>query len=310
MKRATALSTLVAMITVAVVAIAGAQQPANVPRIGFLFAGSFSPQSPSPRLQAFREKLREPGYIEDQNIAIVCRYAEGKSAPSGIGDAISSRPIIVTTTMSSLTAAKQATSKVPLVAATSSDLVGTGLVASLARLAGNVTGLTAISPELSGKRLELLKEIVSRVLRVAVLWHASKWDEKEVRETEIAAEALGLKVQSVEVRSANEFQAAYAAISNEGARAIIIIQGPFASLHHKKIVELNTQNQLPSICDAPDWVEHGCLASYGPNRVDLYRRAATYMDKILKGVKPAELPVEQPTKFELVINLKPRSRSD
>jgi putative tryptophan/tyrosine transport system substrate-binding protein len=307
MKKAAVPSILVVVMLLAVAVVARAQQPAKVPRIGFLFAGSFSPQSPGPRLQAFREKLRELGYIEGQNIAIEYRYAEGKSdlLPELARELVRQEvSIIVTTSTSSLMAAKQATSKLPLFAATSGDLIGTGLVASLARPGGNVTGLTAISPELSGKRLELLKEIVPRILRVAVLWHPSKWDEKEVRETEIAAPPFGLKVQSVQVRSANEFQTAYAAISKEGARAIIIIQGPFTSLHRKKIVELTAENQLPSICDAPDWVDHGCLASYGPNRADLYRRAAAYVDKILKGAKPADLPVEQPTKFELVINLK------
>ena len=282
-----------------------AQQQPKVPRIGFLTAGSSA--SPTSRLQAFRERLRELGYIEGQNIAIEYRHAEGKSdilpelARDLVREGVS---IIITTSTSALLAAKQATSKLPIVAATSGDLVGTGLIDSLARPGGNVTGLTAISPELSGKRLELLTEIVPKISRIAVLWHPTKWDEKEVRETEIAARQFGLKLQSVQIRNADDFQTGYASITKESARAIIIIQGPFTSLHRKKILESSLLHRLPSICDAPDWVDNGCLASYGPNRADLYRRAATYVDKILKGANPADLPVEQPTKFELVINLK------
>ena len=267
---------------------------------------SGSSSSATSRLRAFRERLRELGHIEGQNIAIEYRYAEGKSdlLPELARDLVRQGVmIIITTGTSALLAAKQATSKVPIVAATSGDLVGTGLIASLARPGGNVTGLTAISPELSGKRLELLREIIPKVSRIAVLWHPNKWDEKEVRESEIAAREFGLKLQSVQISNPDEFQTAYASISKESARAIIIIQGPFTSLHRKKILELSLLHRLLSICDAPDWVDEGCLASYGPNRADLFRRAATYVDKILKGAKPADLPVEQPTKFELLINL-------
>jgi putative tryptophan/tyrosine transport system substrate-binding protein len=281
------------------------QQPGKIPRIGFLLAGSLSLQAA--RLKVFREGLRELGYVEGQNIAIEYRAAEGKfdRLPDLAAELVRLEvSMIVTSSTATLLAAKQATNKIPIIAATSGDLVGTGLVASLARPGGNVTGLTAISPDLSGKRLELLKEIVPKASRVAVLWNPSPWDEEEVRQTEIAAQGLGVKVQSLQVRQAKEFQSAYAAMTREGARAIIIIQGPFTALHRKEIMELTTKNRLPSMCDGENWTDYGCVISYGPNRSDLYRRAATYVDKILKGAKPADLPVEQPTKFEFVINLK------
>jgi putative tryptophan/tyrosine transport system substrate-binding protein len=235
------------------------------------------------------------------------RFAEGKfdRLPDLAAELVRLEvSMIVTTSTSTLIAAKQATGKVPIIAATSGDLVGTGLVASLARPGGNVTGLTAISPDLSGKRLELLKEIVPKASRIAVLWNPSPWDQEEVRQTEIAAQALGVKVQSLQVRHADDFQSAYAKMTREGARAIIIIQGPFTAFHRKEIMELATKNRLPSMCDGPEWTDNECVISYGPNRSDLYRRAATYVDKILKGVKPADLPVEQPKKFEFIINLK------
>jgi putative ABC transport system substrate-binding protein len=284
---------------------AEAQQAGKVPRIGYLGTGSLSSQSP--RLKAFREALRDLGYVEGQNIAIEYRFAEGKSdrLPDLAAELVRVEvTMIVTGSTAAVLAAKQATSKIPIIVATSGDLVGTGLVTSLARPDGNITELTAISPDLSGKRLELLKEIVPKASRVAVLWHPSQWDEEEVRQTEIAAQPLGVKIQSLQVRHASEFQTAYAAMAREGARAIIIIQGPFTSAYRKQILELAAKNRLATMCDDPIWADNGSLISYGPNRSDLYRRAAVYVDKILKGAKPADLPVEQPTKFEFVINLK------
>jgi putative ABC transport system substrate-binding protein len=293
------------VVILATILLADAQQPKKIPRIGLLTAGSLSPQAG--RLKALREALRELGYVEGQNIAIEYRAAEGKS--DRLADLAAELVqlevlMIVTTSTSALMAAKQATDKIPIVAATSGDLVGTGLVASLARPGGNVTGLTAISPDLSGKRLELLKETVPNASRIAVLWHPSPWDEEEVRQTKIAAQGLRVKVQSLQVQHSNEFKSAYAAMKREGDRAIIIIQGPFMVLHRKEIMELATKNRLPSMCDDPTWTDYGCVISYGPNRSDLYRRAATYVDKILKGAKPADLPVEQPKKFEFIVNLK------
>ena len=284
---------------------ASAQQPKKIHRIGYLATGSASSQGP--RLKAFRDGLRELGYVEGQNIAIDYRFAEGnfdrlpELAAELIGLEVA---IIVTGTTAAVLAAKEATSKIPIVVGATGDLVGTGIVASLARPGGNVTGLTAISPDLSGKRLELVKEIVPKALRIAVLWHPSRWDEEEVRQTEIAAQALGVKVQSLQLRQPSEIPTAYATMAREGVRAMIIIQGPFMGLHRKEILDRSAKHRLPSMCDDPVWTDHGCLISYGPNRSDLYRRAATYVDKILKGTKPADLPVEQPTKFEFVINLK------
>jgi putative ABC transport system substrate-binding protein len=251
--------------------------------------------------------LRDLGYIEGKNLVIEFRWAEGnfERLPELAAELVRMDvAMIVTASTSAVLAAKQATSKIPIIVATSGDLVGTGVVASLARPGGNITGLTAISPDLSGKRLELLKETVPNASRVAVLWHPNQWDEDEVRQTEIAAQPLGVKIQSLQVRQANEVQTAFAAMEREGVRAIIIIRGPFTMLHRKHIVELAAKHRLPSMRDDPIWPDNGALISYGPNRADLFRRAATYVDKILKGAKPADLPVEQPTKFELWINLK------
>jgi putative ABC transport system substrate-binding protein len=248
---------IVLLVTLALIPfLADAQQPGKIPRIGFLNAGSSSLVLRSDRLKAFREGLRELGYVEGQNIAVEYRFAEGKfdRLPDLAAELVRLEvSMIVTTSTSTLMAAKQATGKVPIIAATSGDLVGTGLVASLARPGGNVTGLTAISPDLGGKRLELLKEIVPKALRIAVLWNPSPWDQEEVRQTEIAAQALGVKVQSLQVRHADDFQSAYAKMTREGARAIIIIQGPFTAFHRKEIMELATKNRLPSMCDGPEW---------------------------------------------------------
>ena len=168
----------------------------------------------------------------------------------------------------------------------------------------NVTGLTAMSPDLSGKRLELLTGVLPKASQVAVLWYPSQWDDLEVKQTENAAQKLGVNIQPVQVTHPEEFKSAYAAMIKERARAVIIIQGGFTGTLRTQLVELAAKSRLPSMCDSPAWAETGCLMSYGPNRSDLSRRAATYVDKILKGAKPADLPIEQPTKFELVINLK------
>jgi putative ABC transport system substrate-binding protein len=296
---------LLTTILLTTVSIADAQQPTNIPRIGYLATGSLSSQSP--RLKAFHDKLRDLGYVEGQNIAIEYRFAEGN--PDRLPELAAQLvrlgvAIIVTGSTAAVLAVKQATSKIPIVVGASGDLVGSGIVTSLSRPCGNITGLTAISPDLSGKRLELLKEVIPKALRIAVLWHPSQWDQEEVKQTEIAAKAIGVKLQSLQIREPADLQTAYAAMAKEGVRALIIIQGPFMGSNRKEIMELTAKHRLASVCDDPVWTEHGCLISYGPNRSDLYRRAAIYVDKILKGAKPADLPVEQPTKFELVINLK------
>jgi putative ABC transport system substrate-binding protein len=212
--------------------------------------------------------------------------------------------VIVTSGTPATQAAKQATSTIPIVVGSAGDLVGAGIVASLAKPGGNVTGLTSISPDLSGKRLELLTSVLPKASLVAVLWYPSQWDDMEVKQTESVAQALRVKIQSVQVRSPEEFQSAYATMIKERARAVIIIQGGFIATYRTQVLELPAKNRLASMCDSPAWADSGCLMSYGPNRSDLYRRAAVYVDKILKGAKPADLPVEQPMKFEFIINLK------
>jgi ABC-type uncharacterized transport system substrate-binding protein len=306
MKKAALLSILVVAVLIAVGVIAQAQQPEKIPRIGVISTGSPS-STGTTNLDAFRKGMDELGYVEGKTIAIEYRYAEGKleRLPTLAAELVGLKvAVIVTGGTAAVQAAKQTTNMIPIVVGVATDLVGTGLVASLAKPGGNVTGLTSISPDLSGKRLELVREVVSKVSRVAVLWHPNAWDREEVTQTEVAARQFGVKVQSLEVPDSNAFQNAYAAMVSQRANALIIIQGTFTSFHQKQLIGLAIKNRLPSMCDSPGWTERGCLMSYGSNRREMWRRAATYVDKILKGAKPAELPVEQPTKFEFVINLK------
>jgi putative ABC transport system substrate-binding protein len=285
---------------------AQAQQPAKIPRIGILSTGSPS-TTRATNVDAVRKGLEELGYAEGKTIAIEYRYAEGnlERLPALAAELVALKvAVIVTGGTASVQAARQASSIIPIVVGVATDLVGTGLVVSLAKPGGNITGLTTISPDLSGKRLELLREIVSKASRVAVLWHPNSWDREEVTQTEVAARQFGVKIQSVEVADSNAFESAYAAIVSQRTNALIIIQGTFTSFHQKQLLGLAIKNRLPSMCDGPTWSENGCLMSYGPNRREMWRRAATYVDKILKGAKPGDLPVEQPTKFEFVINLK------
>ena len=186
------------------------------------------------------------------------------------------------------------------------DLVGGGLVASLAKPGGNITGSTGIASDLSGKRLELLKEVIPKASRVAVVWYPSKGlsDDSEVKETEAAARQLGVKLQLVQVPDPNEFQSAYAEIAKQQANRVIIIQGAFTLTHRTQLVQLAAKHRLPSMCEQSAWTQDGCLMSYGRDQLSQWRRAAYFVDRILKGTKPADLPVEQPMKFELVINLK------
>ncbi|HEX2929190.1 MAG TPA: ABC transporter substrate-binding protein [Candidatus Binatia bacterium] len=257
---------------------------------------------------AFRQGLRELGYIEGKNILVEYRYADGK--PSRLSELASELAqlkvdVIVAAGTQSTTAAKRATSTIPIVVGAAGDLVRTGLVTSLARPGGNITGSTVISPDVSGKRVELLKEVVPKASRVAVLLYSSSGtDRDEVKQTEAAAQPLKVKIQIVEVRNPNDFQAAYAAMKKENADALILSQSSFTSFHRKQLAGLGIKSNLPTMCESARWTEDGCVLSYGPDLPYQYRRAAVYVDKILKGAKPAELPVEQPTKFELVVNLK------
>jgi putative ABC transport system substrate-binding protein len=284
---------------------AEAQQP-KVPRIGFLSAGSASTYSP--RNEAFRQGLRDLGYAEGKNITIEYRFAEGKleRLPDLAAELVRLKvDVIVTWGTPQLLAAKHATTTIPIVAGGAGDLVGAGLVASLARPGGNITGLTSVSADLVGKQLELLKEAVPNLTRVGILWDAADpGGTRNFKVIEVTAQALGVQVQPLEVRSPEEFESAFKAATGARVQAMMILQTNLTNTHLKRIVELATKNRLPSMLGESGLMDSGGLMSYGPNYADLFRRAAIHVDKILKRAKPADLPVEQPTKFEFVINMK------
>jgi putative ABC transport system substrate-binding protein len=292
---------------------AGAQQPAKVPRIGFL-----GTVPTTPHYEGLRQGLHELGYVEGQSIAIERRYSEGRAERlpelANMLVRLKVDVIVVDACGAPLNAASQATSTIPIVvAACNDDLVATGLISSLARPGGNITGLSELTPELGAKRLELLKEVVPKVRRVAVLWNPSYserfgpsfrfWtsDWVEVRN---AAQVLGMTLQSVEIRGPEDFDSAFSAITRERADAMIAFSDPLFVLHGRRIADLAAKNHLPAVYAYREVVDAGGLLSYGPSSTDLFRRAAVYVGKILKGAKPADLPMEQPTKFELVINFK------
>jgi putative ABC transport system substrate-binding protein len=259
-------------------------------------------------LEAFRQGLRELGYVEGQNIAIESRWTEGKDdrLPALAADLVRSKvDVIVAETGAATRAAQQATRTIPIVMSLVNDPVGSGLVASLARPGGNVTGLTIMSPDLVGKQLELLKEVVPKVSRVALLRHPDNpASAAQLREAEAAAQALGVRLQTLEARSPQEIDGAFAAMTRERAGALLVIPDTLFWSQRRQIVDLAVKRRLPSIRIGEAYAEAGGLMSYGPSYRDLERRAATFVDKILKGANPADLPVAQPTKFELVINLK------
>ena len=285
---------------------AQAQQPARVPRIGILnpVSGSFL----SARVEAFRQRLRELGYVEGKNIFIEYRYSEGKSErlPDLAAELVGLKvDVLVTTGPGATLAAKKASGTIPIVIASAADPVGTGLVSSLARPGGNITGLSLMAPDLDGKRLELLKEAFPKVVRVAFLWRpGGTRGNLPLTEMEAAAKALGLKLLSLDVRSLDDFEGAFARAKKERAQALITTTGGLINTQQRRVLDFAAKNRLPAIYHYSEFVEAGGLMSYGPDNTDLWRRAATYVDKILKGAKPAELPVEQPKKFEFIINLK------
>jgi len=280
-----------------------AQQAKKVYRIGFLLAG------PGPRMDEVREKplrqgLQELGYIEGQNVVIDWRFAKGEEnrLPELAAELVRLKPdVLVTIGTQPARALKDSTKTIPIVVISAGDLVGRGIVASLARPGGNITGFTSIAPELNGKRLELLKEIVPRVSQVAFLYLPH--EEDELKELEAAARALGLKIQHHKVGHADQFQSAYTAMAREHADALLISSNPFTNSHRSTLIDLAAKHRLPAMCDGTAWTNAGCLISYAQDRTEGSRRAAVLIDKIFKGAKPADLPVEQPTKFELVINL-------
>ena len=287
---------------------AEAQQAAKVARIGFLsvdLAGN-------PRgTEAFRQGLRDLGYVEGTNVVIEYRDAERKleRLPLLATELAASKvDVIVAPNTPAALAAKQATTTLPVIFIGAGDPVTSGLVASLARPGGNVTGLSVLSTELVGKWLELLKQAVPGVSRVAALWHPGAMDERTDRdmqkEAEIAAQALGVRLLFVEARGPADFDRAFSDMTRARAGALTVRPAPMFISERRRLVDLAAQNRLPAVYAWREFVDAGGLMAYGPNLPDLYRRAATYVDKILKGAKPADLPVEQPTKFELVINLK------
>lgn len=283
-----------------------AQQPKKTPRIGFLIASSPSPASP--RVEAFRQGLRELGYVEGKDIVVEYRHGEGKPdrLPALAADLVRLKvEIIVTGGTSPATAAKEATVTIPIVMTQDIDPVGNGFVASLARPGGNITGLSNFSPELSGKRIELIKEIVPRISRLAVLGGLTlSANAQGLKEVELAAGAFGVQLQYLGVRDLTDVESAFRAASKGRADAVLAMPSAVLISHRRQTADFAAKNRLPAIYYATEFVEDGGLMSYAPNFADLSRRAATYVDKILKGANPAELPVEQPTKFELVINLK------
>ena len=284
---------------------AHAQQPGKVPRIGYLSLRSgFGVND-----EAFRQSLRELGYSEGQNIVVEWRFVDGKSERyrdlaaelvrlkvDAIVTASGDDPII---------AAMNVTKTIPIIITTGSDPVARGFVASLARPGGNVTGLSFMLHELSGKRLELLKEVVPKLLRVAILGDRDQQNYNvQMKELEEAAQALALQLQPVQLRVADDLENAFSAMARDRAGAFLVVVNPAIGFFRGKVVEFATKGRLPGIYSTPDWVDGGGLMSYAPAYADQYRRAAVYVDKILKGTKPGDLPIERPRKFELVINLK------
>jgi putative ABC transport system substrate-binding protein len=280
-----------------------AQPTAQVPRLGMLlFSG---PDSPA--VEVFRQGLREHGWVEGQNLAMEWRYADGQAErlPALAADLVRIPVDVLVTHGPTIRPAQHATQTIPIVMAIVTDPVGSGLITSLAQPGGNLTGLSIGTAELGGKRLELLMQAVPRASRVAVLWNAALADKvPEWRGTQTAAQAMGVSLHSVEVRGPDDFDGAFATLAREPPDALITLADALTLTHHRRIVAFATQHRLAMISELKAFAEAGGLMTYGPSGPDLWRRAAAYVDKILKGAKPADLPVEQPMKFEFVINLK------
>jgi putative tryptophan/tyrosine transport system substrate-binding protein len=291
----------------ALCAPAEAQQPAKMPRIGYV-SRTGNPSNQGPYVEALRQGLRDLGYVDGKNIVIEYRGAEGKSdrIPSIVAELVHLQVdvLVVPTAQSVIRAAKQATQTIPIVMVTLEDPVANGLVGSLARPGGNITGLATLQRDLSGKRLELLAEVVPRISRVGILRDADG-SSLGFKEYETVARELKIQLQSLEVRRPNpDLEGAFQTAAKGGSRAVITITGNLLFRNSKRIVDLAIKQRLPSMYEGKTWVEAGGLMSYSADEVESFRRAAVYVDKILKGAKPADLPVEQPTKFEFVINLK------
>ncbi len=308
MIRGVALVAVLAVSLLAAPLAADAQQAGKVPRIGFL--GVTSPSDRPSHLDAFRQRLRELGWVEGQNIVIDYRYAEGRvdRLPDLAAELVRLKVdlIVASAGTQAATAAKNATETIPIVMIYVRDPVGTGLIASLARPGGNVTGVSGSAGlELFAKQLELLKETVPKIRRVAILSNPDNaYHQLAIREVNVAARSLGVQLQLLEARGPNEFDGAFAAMAKERVGALLVLSDAIFGSHRTRLADLAARSRLPAAYGVRESVEAGGLMSYGPSFLDLFRRSAAYVDKILKGAKPADLPVEQPTKFELVINLK------
>jgi len=287
---------------------ASAQQPKKVPRIGYLTTAARL--TDTPRVEALRQGLRDVGYVEGKNINIEYRYAEGKleRVPQLAEELVRLKvDILVVSSIIAAEPARQVTTTIPIIVASAGNPIGSGLVASLARPGGNVTGLYQFSPELLGKRLELLKEVTPKVSRFAFLNGTDAPAAKSMffKEGQVVAKALGVQFQLIEVKAHDpDLEAAFRIMAKDGIGALVTESSGIVNFHRKTILQLVEQNRIPAMHSDQEWANAGGLMSYGSNRVHLYRRVGLYVDKILKGAKPAELPMEQPTKFEFVINLK------
>jgi putative ABC transport system substrate-binding protein len=301
---------IMSTLILAAVHTAEAQQAGKVPLIGILSPGSAGLRdSYLQLLEAFRQGLRDLGYVEGKNILLEYRYAEGNldRMPSLVAELVQLKPaVIVVSALPAIRAAKQATKTIPIVIITSVDPVAAGIVDSLARPGGNITGLALLTRDLSAKRLELLTEVLRKKSLLAVLWDSGAPGPKiAFEEYKAAAPSMNLQLQSLEVRGPTpDFDAAFQAAAKGHAQALITIRNPLLARYMKQIATLAMKSRLPSMCEEGQYVEAGCVMSYAASDSDRWRRAAIYVDKILKGTPPAELPVEQPTKFEFVINLK------
>ena len=284
---------------------ADAQQSVSPRRIGVLLA-AFSPESKE--AQAFRQGLRDAGYVEGRDVVIEWRSADGDYArlPALAADLVQRKvDVIFADTTLATRAVKRATSTIPIVFALPADPVGSGLVASLAHPGGNVTGLSTMLTDLAAKQLQLLQEAVPRLTRVAVLWNPDQlWHAKAIEELKAVAPSLSIQLMFVGARTPEEIGQAFSAISRTQAKALFLLEAPFFSSHRTTLLKLASKARLPGIYSERKWVDEGALMSYGATYVDQFRRAAGYVDKILKGAKPSDLPIEEPTKFELVVNLK------
>lgn len=284
------------------------QQPAELPRIGLVHSAG-TPANPLPQFEAFRVGLREHGYLEGKNILIQQRYAEGKldQMPALVNELVQQKvDVIFATNNVVIQAAKKVTKTIPIVMVSSVDPVASGYVESFARPGGNITGLTTISRDLSAKRVELLKEVLPRMTRVAILWDASgPGPGIAFKEYEAAANAFKLELRSLEVRGPKpDFEKAFHAPKTVRVEGLIVVRNPLMGRHAKQVFELAMKSRLASMTEEGQYVDAGGLISYGANVADLYRRAAEYVVEILKGAKPADLPVKLPAKFEIFINLK------